>query len=179
MQSSIPLSPVITITDDMMVGGFEFRRAQPKRNLLNRVRCRFIDPRQAWTTVDGPIRDRPDWQDEDGDLYEATYEFPWTADHRRAQRLQKAGLLESRLGRNLNATIDTRILGLKPGQVVRFDSKIMPRINGIYRISEIALAEELSALAIQCNEYNPDIERDWNPEIDEQDFELPELEAAA
>lgn len=178
VQSSQPVDPVVTITDDDLVGGLEFRRSAPKRALLNRVRCRFVDPRQAWTTVDGPIRDRPDWRAQDGDLYEAAIDLPWTSDYRRAQRLQKAFLEESRIGRTVSATVRVELLGLRAGDAVRFDSKILPRINGIYRIMELGFAEGLSAVTLTCAEYDANIERNWVP-ADEQDFTLPDLEASS
>ncbi|MFN3746710.1 MAG: phage tail protein [Hyphomicrobiaceae bacterium] len=181
VQSSMPLKPVLTVTDDMIIGALEYRRAAPKRTLLNRVRSRFIDPRQAWTTVDGPIIDRPDLRALDGDLYEATVDLMWTADHRRAQRLQKAFLADSRLGRTIQTTlaIDAAI-GLEAGDVVRFDSRTLPRINGLYRIGELGLALEqgLSGLTLSCAEYDPSIEQDWDPTVDEQPYELPDLEAS-
>ena len=177
IQSSKPIDdPVLTITDDMIKGSFELRRSQPKRQLLNRVRSRFIDPRQEWTTVDGPIRDRPDWRADDGDLYEASVDLLWTADHRRAQRLAKAALEDSRLGRMFTTALDLETVGLKAGDVVRVDLEIAPRANGIYRITEVALADGLAAIRITAAEYSAAIERDWNPTTDEMPFELPDLE---
>lgn len=179
VQSSKPVwDPVLTITDEMIKGSIEFRRAQPKRQLLNRVRSRFIDPRQEWTMVDGPVRDRPDWRMDDGDLYEATVDLLWTADHRRAQRLQKAAMDESRLGRMITTALDIGVVGLKAGDVVRVDSRILPRLNGVYRLTEVQLAEGMAAIRISGAEYDPTIETNWDPAVDEMDFELPELEVS-
>lgn len=176
VQSSQPIDkPRITITDDMIVGGLESRRTQPKRNLVNRVRTRFIDPRQQWTQVDGPILDRPDLQADDQDLYEATVDVPWTADHRRAQRLAKLYLEGSRLGRTIRFGVTSRVLGLEAGDVVRIQLKHMPRANGVYRIEELRLSDDLQTFTVTATEYDPSIESSWSP-ADEQPFELPELE---
>jgi hypothetical protein len=179
VQSSQPIvDPVMTITDATIKGSIEIRRAQPKRQLLNRVRTRFIDPRQEWMQVDGPIRDRPDWQAADGDLYEASLDLLWTADQRRAQRLAKIALDESRLGKLITTALDVETVGLKAGDVVRVESEIVPRANGIYRLTEVGLADGMSALRISGVEYDHTIESSWNPAVDELPFELPDLEVS-
>lgn len=176
VQSSQPIDkPVITITDDHIKGGIELRRAQPKRSLLNRVRSRFIDPRQQWTTVDGPIRNRTDLQALDGDIYQSTLDLPWTADHRRAQRIAEQMLRDSRLGRSIRMPLMVDTLGLDAGSVIRVDLSIYPRANGVYRLTEVQLSGSLDSIVITGAEYDPSIERDWNPETDELPFELPDL----
>ena len=177
VQSSQPVDdPVVTITDIDLRGGFEYRRAQPKRSVLNRVRCRFIDPRQEWTTVDGPVRDYPALRAVDGDLYEATYDFMWTADHRRAQRLQKLAADESRMGRTMSCAVGLELLGLEAGNVVRVDSVLTPYVSGVYRLTEVALAAGAAGLTLNMSEYDASIERSWNYLTDEQPFDLPELD---
>jgi hypothetical protein len=179
-----PQAPILTINDEMIVGGIEYRRSQPKRSLVNRVRCRFIDPRQDWQTVDGPVIDDAPWQASDGQLLEASAEFAFTADHRRAQRLTRCHMLDSRLGREITTMVSLDAIArcefgeLDPGRVVTVDSEIMPRINGTYRIMEVGLADGFSALEISLTEYDAAIENDWNPETDEQDFDLPELDVS-
>lgn len=178
IQSSRPVdTPILTITDDDLMGGIEIRRNQPKRNLVNRVRSRFIDPRQQWTTVDGPIRDRTDLRTTDGDLYEATIDLPWTADHRRAQRLQKLYLDETRLGRNARFMVNMQRFGLEVGHVIRLQLKCMPKANGIYRINETGLADGFTSVVVTATEYNAEIEKSWTA-ADEMPFELPDLELA-
>ena len=175
--SSRPVfEPVATITDLDIRGSVEFRRAQPKRSVLNRVRCRFIDPRQEWTTVDGPVRDYPTERAADGDLYEASIDLMWTADHRRAQRLQKLAAAESRLGRSLTMTVGPELLELSSGHVVRVDSQLLPQINGLYRLTLSSLMDGAAGLSLQMSEYDPDLELSWRAPTDEQPFELPELD---
>ncbi len=175
--SSRPVfDPVATLTDLDIRGSIEFRRSQPKRSVLNRVRCRFIDPRQEWTTVDGPVRDYPTERAADGDLYEATIDLMWTADHRRAQRLQKLAASESRLGRSLSITVGPELLGLRAGHVVRVESELLPQISGVYRIELSSLVDGAAGLSLQMSEYSAGVELDWHAPTDEQPFELPELD---
>ncbi len=177
-----PQEPILTITDDLLAGDVQFTRSQPKKDLLNRVRCRFIDPRQDWQTVDGPVIDRPDYRQDDKELLEGSCEFAFTADHRRAQRLAKCFMADSRLGRKLVLVTTLQALArakggeLDPGRVVRVQLGMMPRANGIYRIMEVGLTEGFGSLAITLAEYDASIEKDWHPETDEQDFELPDLD---
>lgn len=179
-----PKDPVLTITDDLIVGGIDYRRSQPRKSLINRVRCRFIDPRQDWQTVDGPIIDDSDYQEDDGQLLEANCEFPFTADHRRAQRLAKAHLMDSRLGREITTVVSLDAIArckdgeIEPGKAVRIVSEILPLMNGIYRVMEVGFVADFSALEIALVEYDRSIEDDWNPETDEQDFELPDLDVS-
>lgn len=175
IQSSQPVDPVITITDDDLTGAVELRRTRPRRDLLNRVRCRFVDPRQEWTSVDGPILDMPALRAVDGDVYEAALELPWTADHRRAQRLQRAFLEDSRVARAVQLGVNIQLLGLKAGDAVRLQLKALPNANGIYRLNQVAMDEQMTELKLSATEYDAMIDRRWNPEIDEQPFTLPEL----
>lgn len=176
VRSSQPTEPEITIVDEMLLGGIEFRRAAPKEALVNRLSCQFVDPRQAWTTVDGPVRDRTDWQVEDGTVYAASVSLTFTADHRRAQRLQKLFMEETRLGRQVTISTNLRCLGLDAGSVVRLQSETIPRASGLYKIEKLAFDDNFTALQLMLAEYDPSFELDWDPATDEQDFELPDLE---
>jgi hypothetical protein len=179
-----PQEPILTINDEMIVGGIEYRRSQPKKRLLNRVRVRFIDPRQDWQTVDGPVIDDTDLQEEDGQLLEESIELPFTADHRRAQRLARCHILDSRLGREIKTLVSLDAIArckygeFDPGRVVTVYSNVMPRMNGTYRIMEVGFADGFSALEVSLAEYDPSIDLAWNPETDEQEFELPDLDVS-
>lgn len=175
VQSSQPVEPIVTLTDAMIVGGLEIRRSQPKRNLLNRVRCRFIDPRQQWTQVDGPVRDRSDLRTADGDLYEATVDLPYTSEHPRAQRLQKLYLDESRLGRQIRGVFGTELVGLEAGDAVRVELETFAFINGIYRVDSVALSEDRMSVEVTATEYSADIEKSWTA-ADEQPYTLPDID---
>lgn len=176
--SSQPKEPTKTITDDWVIGGFELRRTAPKSDLLNKVRVRLIDPRQEWQMVDGPVLVRDDYIEADGDTYEGTVQFPWTERHERAQRLQKAALADTRAGRMQTLSLDIRALGIEAGEVVRRESEVSPRSNGLYRVQEVTFNYLEKTVELTMVEYDPSVETDWNPATDEQDFEIPDLEAA-
>ena len=176
--SSQPQTPIRTITDEWILGGFDVRRTAPKSETLNRVRCRLIDPRQEWQMVDGPILTRDDLIEEDGSLYEGTVQFPWTERHERAQRLQKAALLDTRIGRAVTLSLDLRALGIEAGDVVRFFSEVAPHANGIYRVQEVSFNYLSKTIELTMVEYDSSIDTNWVAADDEQDFEIPDLEAA-
>ena len=55
IQSAKPRDPVATIHDGLIVGGFEFSAAGPKRDTLNNVATRFVANDREYQTVDGPL----------------------------------------------------------------------------------------------------------------------------
>lgn len=178
VQSSQPRRPVMTITDDMVQGGFDFRRSAPKSDVVNTMQLRMVDPRQEWQMVDGPVRVGDDYIEEDGDIYVATAVLQWTPDHRRAQRLQWSALQDTRDGRAQSLSLDMRSYGLEAGDVVRRYSEVLPRCNGLYRVQEVRFNYMTKSLEISMVGYNPEIETGYIAANDELDFELPELEAA-
>lgn len=176
--SSQPRKPVLTITDDMIQGGFDFRRSAPKKETVNVMRGRFIDPRQEWQLVDGPIIEDEDFIEEDGDRYEGTAQLPWTSDHRRAQRLQYCALQDTRRGRAQSLSVDLRAVGLEAGDVVRRYSEVLPRCNGLYRIQEVRFNYVEKTYELTMAEYDSTVETSYIAATDEQDFELPELDVS-
>ena len=125
--------------------------------------------------VDGPVRTDANW---DG-RYENTLELPFTADHRRAQRLQVLAMREAELGKQVITMVSVQTLGdaqygeLIAGRAVRIQSDVVSRANGVYRIQEVSFVENLSALQLTLKEYDPTIETSWNPVTDEQPYTLP------
>ncbi len=176
IQSSQPRKPVFTITDDMVQGGFDFRRGVPKADTVNSMQLRLIDPRQEWQMVDGPLRENAEYIEEDGDIYVATAVLPWTPDHRRAQRLQWCALEDTRVARAQSLSLDLRAFGLEAGDVVRRYSEVLPRCNGLYRIQEVRFNYVTKSLDISMVGYEPTIETGYIAATHEQDFVLPELE---
>lgn len=174
--SSQPQKPVFTITDDMVQGGFDFKRGPSKDETVNSMQLRMIDPRQEWQMVDGPLREDEDFIAEDGDIYTATTVLPWTPDHRRAQRLQWCALQDTRDGRAQSLSLDHRAIGLEAGDVVRRYSEVLPRCNGLYRVQEVRFNYVAKTLEISMAGYRPETETGYIAANDELDFELPELE---
>lgn len=178
IQSSVPRSPVVTIHDRCIASGIKYQSARQKSDLINKLQLRFVSPDQEYQLVDGPAQDNTDLQAEDGEVLPATLALKYTQDHRRAQRLAKLFLLSSRLGRTIQVSTD-----LMPmvdaaeagedliGSVVTFDSQLFPQFNGIYLVTAVGFADDANTLSLALTEYSAALESEWNPEVDEQDFE--------
>jgi hypothetical protein len=173
INSSQPRQPVLTITDDMLVGAFEFRRIKPKRDLVNIGRCRFVSPDDEWQDADGPVRRYDDLIESDGEEFEQSVRLSCTPTHQRAQRILKGFIAESRLERYLSCRVSMRAYGLREGMVVRRFSETgrYTSQNGLYSVEEWQLAGDRTAIALSLSEYDPSIARDWNAAVDELPFE--------
>ena len=178
ISSAKPREPVMTITDRLMVGGFEYRDAAPKKEMANRVRVRFVAPDREYQTIDGPMRDSVALQAADGELLEQTVELPFTGDHRRAQRLAKSFMDESRLGKTLSTALTPDCLalpagdGVEAGAIVQVWSELFPQINGRYRVLSAGWQDDFANVSINLTQYDSAIETAWDPETDEQPFEI-------
>lgn len=179
VSSSKPKTPILTIHDGLIVDGFEYRAAQPKKSLLNRIRSRFVVMENNWQDSDGPILDRVDLQDQDGEVLEATIDFAFSLDNRRVQRLQKAYLETARIGKSVTLRLDLSVLSDvddEPiGQCVQIDSIIFPDMNGFYLVQSVGFAPDFTYVEFQLAGYDPTIETDWNPATDQQPFVFPTL----
>lgn len=173
--SSQPKKPIFTITDDMIIGGFDFRRDVPKADRASEMSMRFNDPRQESQLVDGPIRVREDWIEEDGQIFRATAQLPWTTRHERAQRLQKLAQDDTALGQTTTLSCDMRCFGLQPGRVVRRYSEVLPRCNRLYQVQETSFNYVEKSTELSLAAYDGTIETNYT-KADEQPYELPELE---
>jgi hypothetical protein len=173
--SSRPLPPqatMPTIDDGMLAGPLQYRSAQPKKSLVNKVRTQFVAPDRDYTTVDGPILVRADLQALDGEVLEQTISLPFTSDHRRAQRLAKGYLLAARLGRTISTNLNHSGLGLQAGMAVRVSSAIYPIMDGDYLVQTVGYPDDFSNIAVTLVEYDPTINGQWDPTVDEQDFTI-------
>jgi hypothetical protein len=176
--SSRPRDPVLTIHDGLLLGGFEFRDDRAKRDTVNRVLTQFSSSDRQYQDIKGPVLERADLITEDEEELEATVRLPFTSDHRAAQRLSKQYLEESRLPRALTCRVKLDALGVEVGNCVRVYSEVYERMNGLYTIEELGFLDDFSGITLSLAEYDPSIAVDWNPETDEQEFELPELDVS-
>lgn len=176
--SSEPKSPIATIHDGILMGGFETSFSKPKRDMTNRTLTRFVASDREYQVVDGPIYDNTAWQSEDGEVLETTIDLPFTDDHRIVQRIAKAEAKETRLGKSIACRCDISILAMASdsliGAAVTFNSNLFPSSNGVYRVTKMSILD--AAVDLQLEEYDPSIETDWNYATDEQSFDLPALD---
>lgn len=176
IESSRPKTPIATIHDRILASGIKYTAARQKSELVNKCQVRFVSPDQEYQLVDGPILDRTDFQALDQEPLPATLALKYTTDHRRAQRLQKAFLLSSRLGRSISCSVDVKLMAVADdeliGSVLTVDSQLFSQMNGTYMVTGVGFADDCSTLSLALVEYDETIERDWNPETDEQPFTL-------
>jgi hypothetical protein len=177
--SSIPLTANVTIHDGLLTGAVEYRAAKPKRDMTNRVKVRFVAADREYQISDGPVLARNDLKILDAELLDSTLELPFTMDDRRAQRLQKAFLENSRLGRQISVRCDVALLAdcndELVGSAVVFDSVIFAQANGLYICTNWGFSDSFSSIDVSLIEYDPSIETDYIAAVDEQAFTLAPL----
>lgn len=180
IQAAKPRDPVATIHDGLIVGGFEFSAANPKRDTLNNVATRFVANDREYQTVDGPLYRDTDFETADNEKLLDTIELEFTDDHRTAQRMAKARLLESRVGGALTIKVDIVLLAMCSdeliGNAVNVSSNLFSWINGTYLVNKVSINE--ATLDLDLSRYDATIETNWIPATDEQDFTLPSLDVS-
>jgi hypothetical protein len=183
VSSSYPRTPIATIHDGLLTGPVEYRAAKPKRDMINRVKVRFIAADREYQEVDGPVLARSDLKTLDGELLDATLDLPFTMDAGnvgRVQRLQKAFLENSRLGRQVAVTCDVVLLAdcgdELIGNTVVFNSVLFAQANGIYFVTDWGFSDNFSSVTLSLTEYDPTIETDYIAATDEQSFTLAPLD---
>jgi len=159
--SSQPRDPVITITDGMLVGGFEFRRLKPKRDLVNIGRCRYVSPDDEWQDAEGPTDKRLGLIESDGEEFEQSVRLSCTPGEERAFRLLAGFVDEVRLDRYLTCRVTMRAYGLREGDIIRRYSETgrYSHQDGLYQVEEWQLATDRSSVALSLSEYDPTIAR--------------------
>lgn len=182
VSSSYPRIPIATIHDKILTGPLEYRAAKPKRDMLNRVKVRFVAADRAYQEVDGPVLARSDLKALDGELLDATLDLPFTMDVGnvgRVQRLQKAYLENSRLGRQVVCTCDIALLAdcqdEMVGNTIVFNSSLFAQANGTYFVTKWGFSDNFSSITLSLSEYDPSIETDYVAANDEKPFTLAPL----
>ncbi|XUM25109.1 hypothetical protein ACRAVF_33790 (plasmid) [Bradyrhizobium oligotrophicum S58] len=177
--SSYPRKPVVTVHDGLLTGAVDYRAAKPLRDMVNRLKVRFVAADREYQVVDGPVLARNDLRTVDGELLDATLQLPFTMDHRRAQRLQKAFLQSSRLGRQLVVSCDVALLADCDddpiGSEVVFDSVLFAQANGNYLCTLWGFSNSFASIDLTLVEYESTVETDWTT-ADEQPFTLAPLD---
>jgi hypothetical protein len=176
ISSSKPKTPTFTISDKIIAGSFQFQSAKAKRDLVNKLQVRFVATEQDYQVIDGPILSRTDLQASDQEILPATLELDYTLDNRRAQRLQKAFLESSRLGKTITVPVDISLLANIDdellGSVGNFASVLWPQLNGQYQVTGWGFSDDFSSISLALTQYDGSIETDWNAAVDEQPFTL-------
>lgn len=170
---SVPLDPVITLTESDLRGGFDFRDSAPKSDTFNRIRTRHPEPTKNFAEDDGPILDRTDLQGDDGELLDTTVRTPFTTDQRAVQWLSQQFLEDSRTGKALDIPslpITPRILKRKIGDIVRVQMRSRyTEINEIYQLRKDGLTPDGSGIFWSLRQYDKTISSK-DRSVDQQDF---------
>lgn len=172
-----PRAPIITIDDNMLLGGFDFEDDREKSELVNIVQARFCASEREYQDTDAPNYTRADLIALDGEKLIKNIRLPLTSDHRAVQQIEKQYLELARLKRALTCVVKLRALAddLDAGACVQVWSRLYPMLNGLYEARSMGFLDDFSGLALVLREYDPDIPTRWNAQIDEQDFSLPAL----
>lgn len=186
IESSRPKTSICTIHDRILAGGITYQAAKQKTDKVNKLQVRFVSPDQDYQIVDGPILDRTDLQTTDGRVLTATLALNYTQDYRRAERLQKAFLLSSRVNGSITCTVDIRLMAIAAqnvqeeliGSVLTVDSVLFSKMNGTYLVTAVGFADDCTTLSLALARYDASIERNWNPETDETPFTLATINTA-
>lgn len=178
--SAAPRDPVVCIYDDVLADAVQVRNEKLKRDQINILQTRFIANDRDYTLVDGPVLRRDDLVASDGEELVATLEMPWTTDYRRVERLQKAFLETSRLGKAITLTADIRLLAEATDEMASetaiVSSDLFPSANCSATMTSVAFVNDFAALQFSLAETDDSIETDWNPQNDERDFTVAALD---
>lgn len=174
--STPPEEPILTIDDSMLHGGFEFRHTDPKQQLVNKVRTRFVAPDREYQMADGPVRIDAAYVAANGQELEATVGLPFTLSDARAQRIADLFIEESQLQRSLTANLPMRLLGIYPGKAVKVESELFSFMNGTYKIIAVGISDDLRRLPVTLKEYDATLAGQWTPATDQADFTVADIE---
>lgn len=178
--SGVPRDPVWTLNDDSARGSMETRYDRPRRELVNTVRTVFTAPDREYQQAQGPVVTNAAYVTADGETHEITVTLPLTSTHTRAQRIAKAMIEKSRLGKLVSRREDIASMKLLAGEMVNLDSVAFPRAAMLAEINAAVLSDESLEVEIDLEQYSPSI-YDWTAAADEQPFEIAptELEGVA
>lgn len=177
VSSSRPKEPVMTITDDDLVGPMTFRSTLPADKRVDQVRAAFIaeergysDGEMTWPQDGGVLSSRPRIQ---------SPRLGVTVGAPRAARILKSHYDQAQLERFLGLACRRRCLGLVEGDVFRFWSRRYPRRNGLYEVETWDYQVQERTVAYAASEYSPAPAIDHVPSRDEPEYPTSaELEAA-
>lgn len=167
--------PEFTIHTGLLAGAVDYQAEASRKDLVNVVRTRIIDPGSNYQVVDGPSYKNQSYIDADGQRYEVTLDLSYTSGGSRAQRLTKAFVEDARRGRSLVLPIDIEGFRLEPGDTVNVELSILPIVNGEYAVEDCELLEDYTGVKVILVETAPEIGY-FDPAIDEVEWYSPSIE---
>lgn len=180
ISSAKPRDAALCVYDDLFLDAVQVRNEKLKRDQINVLQTRFIANDRAYTLADGPPYRRADLIALDGEELVGTLDLPWTTDYRRVERLQKAFLETSRLGKAVTSTIDLRSLAEAQQELTAepalISSDLFPMASGQVSINSLAFVNDFTGLQVSMTEIDSSIEGDWIAARDERAFTVASLD---
>lgn len=174
-----PKKPVLTITDDMIIGDVSYRGFKALGDLANETTMEFVAPDRKYQMSQGPQLIRTDLILEDGKELALNVSLPFIGSPSMAQRIAKADLLDARIEQSWSGTIKLEALGIHEDDCVRIASKICPHWNGLYIVSEGQVTISLrgdSGISLSLIGYVPENANNWNAANDDQPFVITDTD---
>lgn len=172
--SGVPRDPVWTFNDDSARGDMSVRQHRDRKSLVNVVRTVFVAPDREYQTANGPVLRNTSYITADGGEQELTITLPFTASHQRAQRIGKATMELSRLGKQISRRESIDAMRLNAADIANVEVGFLPALGGTFEINFCKLDHEKFEVEIEATEYDPAI-YDWAAS-EEQAFTIAPVE---
>ncbi|MBK8772791.1 MAG: hypothetical protein IPM06_20505 [Rhizobiales bacterium] len=174
--SGVARNPVWTFNDDSARGDMSVRQHRDRKSLINVVRTVFVAPDREYQTANGPVLRNATYVAADGVDQEMTITLPFTASHQTAQRIAKATMERSRLGKTMSRREDMEGLRLNAGDVANIEVGFLAALGGTFEINLCKLDPDKFEVEIEAEEYDASI-YDWSAS-EEQAFTIAPAELA-
>ena len=175
-RSGVPRDPVWTLNDDTARGDMTVRKDRDRAGLINVVRTVFVAKDREYQTANGPVLRNATYVTEDGQEHEMTLTLPFTDSHTMAQRIGKAVMERSRLGKLVTRRESIDAMRLNAGDIVNIEVGFLPVLGGTFEVNACKLNHETFEIEIEAEEYDDSIYA-WST-ADEQAFTIAPVELA-
>ncbi len=170
--SGVARSPTWTLTDNTSRGSVTIEYDRSKREKLNTVRTNFVSPEREYQISDGPVWQSATYLASDGEERSKAIDLPFTNSHTRAQRIAKAVIERSRLGKRIERGESIDAIRLDAADIIRVESDRLPNASGEFEINKIVLTETGNEFEIELEQYGGLSIYEWVPDVDELSFDI-------
>ena len=174
--SGVPRDPVWTLGDDSARGDARVRMHRDRAGLINVVRTVFVARDREYQTANGPVLRNATYIAADGEEHEMTLTLPFTDSHTMAQRIGKAVMERSRLGKQVTRSESIDAIRLSAADIVNIEFGFLSVLGGTFEVNACKLNHETFEIEIEAEEYDDSI-YDWST-ADEQAFVIAPVELA-
>jgi len=175
--SGVARTSVWTLNDHSARGPMDMRYSRPRRELVNVVRTVFTSPERDYQTANGPVFRNASYVTADGEEHEISITLPFTSTHTRAQRIAKATMERSRLGRLIVRRESVEAMKLSASDIITIESDFLPSAGMVAELNALKLSPDTLEVEIEAEQYSSSI-YDWTAAVDEQIFLIAPAELA-